>query len=267
MYGPKLACCSNIAGVDRLPEFVQEHGFDGVEWTFAPQDLEPEAQNRRVQAQKLAAGLGLEVRFHAALDNVDIGHADPEEARKSLTLFQQVCDLTAEAGGKFLTVHIGLGRDSTLDLSWDRTIDALADLNAHAARQGLTLCLENLAWGWTSRPNLYEKLIRKTGVSATLDLGHARVSDAVSSFHYDLSDFVRPHPHLVRGAHIYHEETHEGHLPPESLDDLSARLDLLRRLPRCDWWVLELREIEPLLTTLNTVREYLRLKNGLRAQG
>jgi hypothetical protein len=38
---------------------------------------------------------------------------------------------------------------------------------------------------------------------------------------------------------------------------LQDRLDLLFRLPLCNWWVLELREEAPLFTTLQVVEEFL----------
>jgi hypothetical protein len=40
------------------------------------------------------------------------------------------------------------------------------------------------------------------------------------------------------------------------LEDIRGRLDLLVSLG-CHWWVLELRERDPLMTTLGAVREYL----------
>ena len=46
-------------------------------------------------------------------------------------------------------------------------------------------------------------------------------------------------------------------MPPQSLTDLQDRLDLIIRLPNCNWWVLELREEGALFTTLQVVEEFL----------
>jgi len=72
-----------------------------------------------------------------------------------------------------------------------------------------------------------------------------------------MEDFMLAHPERFLNAHIYHEETMEGHLPPVTLADMEDRLRLLRSLPLCDWWVLELREEKALVQTLRIVREYL----------
>jgi hypothetical protein len=49
-------------------------------------------------------------------------------------------------------------------------------------------------------------------------------------------------------------------LSPASLTDLEDRLLLVRRLPHCDWCVLEFRERQALLSTLKIVREFLACK-------
>lgn len=151
---------------------------------------------------------------------------------------------------------MGFGLDSTLGLSWERTIERLRYLVGHARALDIRICLENLAWGWTARPDLFEKLVRKSGAWVTLDIGHARVSPAVVSQQYSIEDFVSPHPERVLNAHIYHEERAQGHLAPGGLGDIEERLMLLERLD-CDWWVLELHQEEPLLATLGIVRQFL----------
>ncbi len=260
---PKLACCNFIPDLADLREFSREYAFDGIDWTFQEEDLprSPAAATELVnvlgQLQPLA------VRYHCALTRTDPGDVDPDKAARAAARLQQVCRLVARCGGRHLTIHVGLGRASTAHLDWDESLASLSELVRFAGNLGICLCLENLAWGWTSRPDLFEKLLRKTGAWATLDLGHARVSPAISSGHYELADFVAPHPHRILNAHIYHEENDTGHVPPRSLADLSDRLTLLRQLPACDWWVLELREEGALLQTLQAVREFLaQIANG-----
>jgi sugar phosphate isomerase/epimerase len=119
------------------------------------------------------------------------------------------------------------------------------------------VCLENLVWGWTSKANLFEKLIRRSGADVTLDIGHAYACESVQSQHYMVEDFVTPHADRVCNAHIYHTEIPgQGHIPPENKEDIQDRLSLLKAIG-CDWWVLELREVEGLLKTKKIVDEYL----------
>jgi sugar phosphate isomerase/epimerase len=261
---PKLACCNFIEDPDRLREFAIEYGFSGVEWDF---DRDPDNMPRSFSAQAEFARTirslsPLEVRFHCGCSDTDLGDSDEAAANRAMDVLKAACRLVSKAAGRYMTVHVGLGRDSTMNLSWNRTLVELGDLTRYANNLGINLCLENWTQGWTSRPELFEKLIRKTGIWATLDIGHAQVSPQVTGSLYSVEDFVAPHPERFRGAHIYHEEIDGLHRPPYVVADLSDRLRLLRRLPLCDWWVLELREEGPLLQTLEVVREFLQMETS-----
>lgn len=254
---PRLACCNFLPDVRQLRDFAQTYGFAGVDWTFSDPEfpLHPSAARQIQEAVRVLAPLS--VRYHCAFPQIDLGDDDPKQAEAAARIFQAVCRLVAAANGRYLTVHIGLGRDSTLDLGWERTLSKLRDLVQYARNARLRLCLENLAWGWTSRPDLYEKLLRKSGAWATLDIGHAAVCPAVVSQQFRLADFIRPQPERFCNAHVYHVETEAGHLPPQRLEDIQDRLDLLTELPLCDWWVLELRQEEAVQTALPILRQYL----------
>jgi sugar phosphate isomerase/epimerase len=256
MITPKLACCNFIDDIRQLRAFALDHGFAGVDWTFSQPEVfrQPTAEADFMRAiQSLHP---LEVRFHCAFAQTDLGDEDPVQAASALRTFQAVCRLVSRLKGRYITIHIGLGRESTSDLCWERTLAGLRDLVQFASKSWVRLCLENLAWGWTSRPELYEKLLRKTGAWATLDIGHAQVSPSVASQHYRVTDFVRPQPERICNAHVYHLENRTGHLPPQGLEDIRDRLKLLGSLPLCDWWVLELREEKALLTTLAVIKEH-----------
>jgi sugar phosphate isomerase/epimerase len=253
---PRIACCNFIDNINQLRAFALDHGFDGVDWTLMNSDfpLQPTDETELIRAvQSLHP---LKVRFHCAFAQTDLGDEDPDQAAAALRTLQAVCRLLAKLNGRYMTIHIGLGRDSTVDLCWERTLAALSDLVQFAGKFWLRLCLENLAWGWTSRPELYEKLLRKSGAWATLDIGHAQVCPSVASKQFTIEDFVQPQPERICNAHIYDVETPAGHVPPKFLEDIRHRLDLLGSLPLCDWWVLELREEPALNQTLKIIREY-----------
>jgi len=152
---------------------------------------------------------------------------------------------------------VGLGHNSTRPLSWDRTISTLSKLVRYAEKHNVRLCLENLAWGWTSKPNLFEKLIRLSGALVTFDIGHVYASEAVRSQAYACEDFVSTHAERVANAHVYHDELEGvGHVAPESEFDIEARLDILME-SGCRWWTLEIREEKGLMQTRRIVDHYL----------
>lgn len=265
MGQPILACCNFLPEAKELRDFALTYGFGGVDWTFTLENF-PKTPAAEAALTRTIADLNpLELRYHCAFARTDLGAEDQEENRRTMQLFRRVCRLVAKLGGRVITIHIGgLGRESAFDLCWQKTLAGLTELIRLTNKLGLKLCIENLAWGWTSRPDLFEKLVRLSGAWATLDVGHARVSPAVASGLFRVRDFVAPHPERFLNAHVYHEETEAGHLPPHSLADLQERLDLLLRLPLCHWWVLELREESALLSTLQVVQEFFRSQENNR---
>jgi sugar phosphate isomerase/epimerase len=261
MNSPKIAMCNFIPDAATLRQTAVQHGFSGVDWTF---DLEGLPRNQIEESRLLrdvSSLKGLEVRYHCAFKGVDLGDEVDLKAAEAMEVFKKACRVVSRLEGRFMTVHLGLGRKSPAGLSWNRTINGLAELVSYAQELGVRLCLENLASGWSSRPQLFEKLVRKTNAGITLDIGHARVCHSVQCRIFDLEDFVMPHPERAFNAHIYHEELYGRHVPPVCLDDVRGRLDLLSSLS-CNWWVLELREEAPLLTTLRIVREYLESRDN-----
>lgn len=263
---PRLAICNFLSDVSALKRFALANGFAGVDWTLRPEDLPGNPFDESRLLRKIAQLVPLEVRYHLAFPAIDLGDADIGKAQGAMQIFRRACELISRLDGRFMTMHLGLGLDSTEGLSWERSLVALADLVDCGKSLGITVCLENLAWGWSSRPELFEKLVRKSRAGVTLDIGHATVCSSVQSQGYTFEDFVAPHPEKVFNAHIYHEECDDRHIPPQRLDDLRDRLDVLSCLP-CDWWVLELREEQALLATRSIVREYSDTMPGRQAQG
>ncbi len=258
MKNPLLACCNFLPEGEQLRQFALDLGFAGLDWTFTLDNLPAGPAAEAEVARTIARLQPLEVRYHLALAGLDLGDENQEEAQRALRVFREACRLISKLGGRVVTIHVGgLGRESSTDLSWPLALAALRDLVHFANRLRLRLCVENLAWGWSSRPRLYEKLLRLSGAWATLDIGHAQVCQAVQSGGWRVQDFVSPQPERFLNAHIYHEENEAGHLPPSSLADLESRLHLVESLPLCNWWVLELREEEALRQTLSIVKEYL----------
>jgi sugar phosphate isomerase/epimerase len=254
---PILAMPNFIQEPGELKRFAIENGFSGIDWSLDLSQLPATPLEESAWAAVQKDMNPLEVRYHCPFANVDIGHEDMEVRKKSMALFKRMIRLVAKAGGKYLTIHLGLGHATMNILSWEATIRNLCELVGVGNQAGVVVCLENLAWGWTSRPNLFEKIIRRTGAAVTLDIGHAHVCESVVTQQYTIKDFITPHPSKVVNAHIYHTEHGElGHVAPERYEDMLARLNLLA-LTDCAWWVIELREEKGLLTTKHFVEKFL----------
>ena len=254
---PKLAMCNLFSEIHALKEFALENRFSGIDWSFEKDALPETPSEETALVRHLAILDPLEVRFHCPFMKVDLGHDDPEQVKAAMSLFHRIIRLVSKAGGRFLTLHIGLGHDTTRILSWESTIENLRLLVQYGADRGVKVCLENLAWGWTSKPNLFEKMIRKTGAGVTLDIGHAHACESVRSQQYSAADFVTPHPERVFNAHVYHTEiSGVGHLPPERSEDIEERLEILKDIG-CTWWVIEIKDAEGLLWTKKLIDAYL----------
>ena len=254
---PKLAMTNFITDLQRLRRFAIDSGFEGIDWSFDLEHLpnSPVEDSRWVKL--LSALEPLELRFHCPFMKLDIGHEDSGKGERAMGIFQRIIQLVSKADGKYLTLHIGLGHDTTKILSWNDTIENLRQMVHYGAERGVVVCLENLAWGWTSKPNLFEKLVRRSGAGVTFDIGHAYACEAVRSQQFAAEDFVSPHPDRVYNAHIYHTEiAGVGHLPPENVEELRDRLAVLQRIG-CNWWTLEVKDVEGLLKTKSVVESYL----------
>lgn len=258
-FKPILAMCNFIPEIEKLGEFARQHSFCGIDYSFDLENLPRTPAQEAEWAKEISSLEPLEVRYHCPFERVDLGHDDTKKAEEAEMLFRRIIRLVSKAGGRFVTIHIGLGHNSTEPLSWDTTIEKLRRLVNHGRTMRVRVCLENLAWGWTSKPNLFEKLIRRSGAAVTLDIGHAHACESVQSNQYIVEDFVSPHADKVCNAHIYHTEIPDiGHVVPQKREDIEDRLALLRNIG-CTWWVIEIRQREPLLAARKIVDEYLAL--------
>ena len=258
---PKVAVRNLFSDPDKLRRFTLENGFTGIDWNFEIESVPDTPAAETEWANCLAKLHPFEIRYHCRFKKIDIGHEDAAQRKAALALFRRIIRLLAKADGKYLTIHVGLGHDTTRILSWNATVDNLRRLVQHGFENGVNICLENLAWGWTSKPNLFEKLIRKSGAGVTFDIGHAHACETIDSQYYAAEDFVSPHPDRVLNAHIYHTEIPgTGHVPPDRIQDIEQRLDILQKTA-CKWWVIELADIEQLIQTKKLLDAYLKTRH------
>ncbi len=168
MSQPKPAMCNFIPDVDVLKKAAMAHGFSGVDWTFKPEDLPTNGLDESRLLGKISRLHPLEV--HRAFKGIDFGDADEAGASAAMETHRKVCRMVSRLEDRFMTVHLGLGSRSTGELSWERGIEAMTELVEYADDFGICLCLENPASGWSSPPELFEKLIRKSRAGVTLDI-------------------------------------------------------------------------------------------------
>jgi len=257
MRDPKLACCNFIPNVTELKEMAMRFGFDGVEWTFTQGTIPYSQTDRTNFARDMVQLAPLETRFHCAFEDLDVGHQDAERSHEAVNVFRHICRVVRDVGGQYLTIHLGTSSDEGTRETWRRALGQLGALVLFADELGVRVCLENLPFGWTSNPDLLDTLLEGSGAWATLDIGHAQVSSCIARGTRTMEDFVGVHPGRFMGAHIYDEEHDGNHHPPQGVMDIIGRLQILRRLPRCHWWVLELWDHDALVETLGMVRSFL----------
>jgi sugar phosphate isomerase/epimerase len=133
---PTIAICNLISNTALLRKFALQHGFSGVDWTFRIEDI----PRNRIDESRLLKNIsllnGLEVLYHCAFQGVDLGDEDDLRAYEAMKLLQKVCRVVSRLEGEFMTVHLGLGRQSPEGLSWERTTRSLSDLADYAETPG-----------------------------------------------------------------------------------------------------------------------------------
>ncbi len=84
----------------------------------------------------------------------------------------------------------------------------------------------------------YASLDHNLGI--TLDIGHAIANGDLDKYISELGDFIRV-------AHIYRIEDDTGHRFFNSQQEFFTVANKLKTLPRCDWWVIEVDQVNEIL--------------------
>lgn len=232
MQKPKI-----VLAVGKL-DFLKEESelFQGFEYTLdgiLPQELAP-------------THFPWEVRFHCR--RYDLGIS---ESTQVLKYYRQKIKEIVDIGRDYLTVHLGFSPKA----SWGEALKRLEALHQFARKFGVTLCLENMKDGWTSDPVLLRKILDTTGVRLTLDLGHLNSSAKVRGGQFKPTDFIKTFEGDIVGVHVYERE--EGrHLAPINLGLLRPSLEALLKTS-CNWWVVELDELEEIRQTCKLLNHFL----------
>lgn len=249
---PEIALC-NIYDQDavRLAEFAAANGFTGIDWSIDP------ALPGKEFLFLMKYLKGFQVRFHCRFHGVDPAYSD-FRGDDSLAFLMRTVDQVAEAGGRYMTVHSGLGNPSGEGVDESRAIDNLGLLVEHGRRSGVAVALENLTTPLTNDPLRFRRIVAASGAHVTIDIGHAHAVGSKRPSDDIFGGYVLPNLDRICNAHVYHTELEGyGHVPPGCLSDIHHRLDLLGLAPACDWWVIELMNPAEVIGTRDMLRSYL----------
>jgi sugar phosphate isomerase/epimerase len=194
---------------------VQSHGFTGLEIDLNGGNLFSNFHP------------DINLRFHCRQYDLSLGE------KSIFNYYQKNIEKIAEVGGSYFTLHYGF---ETNELSKEG-INLLKNLVEMGKKFGVTVAVENLKKGVTSKPQKLLSLLEETGASLTIDLGHLKSSPLGQNKEVAqkiLANFL----HYAGEAHIYEREE-SGHVPPKNIYELYSFLEILLNSP-CNFWVIEL---------------------------
>lgn len=228
-------------------QWIAEHDFD-LEYTPDPQNLDKLAGHVDPFIRK-----GVLVRYHGFFPGCELGHADPSLAGQALDLHKRALDALEGHGEPVITVHVGL--DVQVEVEPRRVVDNLGRLVDYGLQRGITVCLENLRRGPSSRPDTLVAWASQSGARITFDAGHAVSSQSVLSGEYSALEFLDLAADRVYEAHLYGREE-DRHYPIRKLEDVQPIADRLR-MTQCRWWTIELDDYGEALQTREILYECL----------
>ncbi|EHP89656.1 sugar phosphate isomerase/epimerase family protein [Methanotorris formicicus] len=178
------------------------------------------------------------VGFHAPI--VDLGIPN----NNSLSILKNTVDMVSNYD--YLTLHITNGKEPDLDV----LISNLSELVDYAKKRNVKICIENLKDGFSSNPNNLIEIADITDCLITYDIGHVDYKDRIK--------YVDIFSDRIYNVHVYEKEVPKiGHIAPKNLENLRPVLDKLLDIG-CDFWFIELMDIEDIIRTKNMCEEYLK---------
>lgn len=176
--------------------------------------------------------------FHAPI--VDIGTPNN---KKGLETLKNIVDNHDNAD--YLTIHLHNGKEP----EYNTLLENVSELNEYSKEKNITLCIENLRNGFSSKPENIINVAEETGCRITFDIGHTPYENRINCI--DLfSD-------KIYNVHTYEKECDKiGHVAPKDLTNLKPVLDGLLDVG-CDFWLIELMNVEEIISTKNMLNKYL----------
>lgn len=260
MQPPQIAISAKAAdSVENILEMTVEAGFSGIDWSFHPRDfIDTDIYERWLSAFRRRHAT-IEIRYHTPWGELEIGHRDPGIAGRAMELLTESLPVLERLDADYMTVHIGLHKDGDQGLDAKIARDNLARLVEVANRFGITICLENLKNGLTSRPKDFVEIIRASGAMVTFDIGHA-LSSTAHRDDWPCPRFIEAVSSSIVNAHIYEAET-DRHIAPQDLSVIGMPLAKLLQATTCNWWVIELSETREIFHTRRLLEQLMSSDN------
>jgi hypothetical protein len=104
------------------------NGSSGVDWTFKVEDPPDNSVDEPPLLNEIAQLYPIEVRYHIAFLETDLGDVEIGNAQRAMEIFRSACKFISKPVCRYMTMHLGLGLDSTEGLSWERSLEGLAEL-------------------------------------------------------------------------------------------------------------------------------------------
>jgi sugar phosphate isomerase/epimerase len=241
--------------------YAKERLYQGIEWYLEYYRL-PSWKGLRSRFFNAIRESGLLYGFHGPVSDAELAIKDKTYSKVALEYLKMYLDFLEEMAPVYFTVHIGARHIPAEELSWENAIDHLKRLVEHGYSRKIRICIENLAHGWTSNPELLMKMAEAVDASITFDVGHARGSPWVRENKGTVLQFLDIISSRILNAHVYEYENDRGeHLVPGGDSRIAPVLDRVAELG-CAWWVLELNTHEETEETFRFITKYLRAKEG-----
>lgn len=256
---PKIALSSRFSlEAQNLIRFAKEHDFDGIEYSIQSEtstSLRAEIKNMESLARS-----GLEIRYHMPFKKIELAHNDLEHTQESVKHFKECLDVIHHLDGRFVITHLCLGYRLALDkMKYEHAAKFLGQIVNYAAQKNISVCLENLTFGFTNTPSVFLDLLKSTGACATVDIGHLVSSPVVTEGIITASDYITELAPYIVTAHVYDKEVYDKatnkavHIAPQDKETMMIRLKKLLQ-SNCNWWLIELGDADEILRTASFAR-------------
>lgn len=259
---PQIAVSSRVDQRARnLIDFALKNHFRAIEYTIEAEDTL--LLKKVVPAIDALAGSGLDIRYHAPFKTIELSHKDRAYAEKSSKYMKECIDVIADHGAHHIVVHLAFGfRFSLESLSYNHALKFLEEVASYGHARGVTVCLENLTYGWTNNPETFLELVSESGANAVIDIGHLSASPLIVDGDLPGTDFIRILAPYIAGAHVYEIEIFDTdtmtphHIAPENTTIMQPLLTELLHTD-CNWWLIELGDKREVIKTNQLLRNFL----------
>jgi protein FrlC len=221
---------------ERFLDDMVDLGRERVElWGIAPQLHIPQLSDGEARGiRRQVAERGLTVHCltpEQVIYPVNVASPVPWLRESSIAMFRRAAELCVELEAPLLFLTPGRGfENETTDAAWRRSVDAIGEIAAHAARLGVDCVLEPLQRVESNLVNDAATLARMLDDIAAPNLGAALdtvamavAGDTVDGYFDRLGERVR-HVHLIDGRPNGHLAWGDGELPlGEYLEALGRR--------------------------------------------